>query len=51
MLGSSDKTGPLQYPFELVFTDPHVTQTVTVDWPAAFPGWSGTVRAEIIQLK
>lgn len=50
MSGSSDKTGPLQYPFELIFADPQVSQVVTVDWPAPFPGWSGTVRGEIIEL-
>ncbi len=48
--GSSDNTGPLQYPFELIFADPHVDQAEGVDWPAAFPGWSGTVRGQIIEV-
>lgn len=47
--GRSNRTGPLQYPFELIFPDPQVDQAVAVDWLAPFPGWSGTVRAQIIE--
>jgi hypothetical protein len=50
MSGSNNKTGPLQYPFELIFPDPQVNQAVGVDWPAPFAGWSGTVRGQIIEL-
>src|SRR5947209_7907300 len=42
MSGRGNEAGPLQYPFELVFADPQVDQIVAVDWPAPFPGWSGT---------
>ncbi len=48
--GSSSETGPLQYPFDLVFPDPQVNQAVAVDWHAPFPGWSGTVRGQIIEI-
>jgi hypothetical protein len=50
MSGGSNKTGPPQYTFELIFPDPYVNQAVGVDWPAAFPGWSGTVRGQIIEV-
>jgi hypothetical protein len=50
MSGKSTKGGPLQYPFELIFADPQVNQAVGVDWPAPLPGWSGTVRGQIIEV-
>jgi hypothetical protein len=51
MGGSSNRTGPPQFTFDLVFPDPHVNQGQAVDWPAPFPGWSGTVRGQIIEVK
>jgi hypothetical protein len=48
--GGSNQTGPQQYPFDLVFPDPQVNQAVAVDWPAPFPGWTGAVRGQIIEV-
>lgn len=48
---STNKTGPLKYTFDLVFPDPQVNQAAAVDWPAPFPGWSGAVRAQIIEVR
>ncbi len=48
MSGSSNQTGAPQFTFDIVFPDPHVDQAEAVDWPAPFPGWSGAVRAQII---
>jgi hypothetical protein len=50
MSGSSNRTGPELFTFELVYTDPQVNQGVTVEWPAPFPGWSGIVRGQIIEV-
>ena len=48
--GGSNQTGPMQYPFDLVFPDPQVNQAVAVDWRVPFPGWSGAVRGQIIEV-
>ena len=50
MMGSSNKTGPPKFTFDFVFPDPQVNQAVAVDWPAPFPGWSGRVTAQIIEV-
>jgi hypothetical protein len=50
MMGSSNKTGPPKFTFDFVFPDPQVNQAIAVDWPAPFPGWSGRVTAQIIEV-
>lgn len=50
MMGSSNNTGPPKFNFDFVFPDPQLNQAVAVDWPAPFPGWSGRVTAQVIEV-